>query len=178
MIDITKAKKEASEVYKNLKPLVVGVVEKHSKEIDSIVAEIRRKSEDNIMSLSNMDLQKYMLALSTASFDFTIDKDLSLLMQDCAILLAKEAEADSFNTTAGTAAVRSNQSIIDAMPQKTVSIIQTAVANAMKSKLDEAHRMISVLQNILISRNAENKLRGAAEKDERNDLRTDSIPED
>ena len=39
-------------------------------------------------------------------------------------------------------------------------MLQNAVANNLKSKLDEAHRIINVLSNVLISKNAENKLKG------------------
>ena len=44
----------------------------------------------------------------------------------------------------------------------------------MKSKLDETHRMINVLSNILISKNAENKLKGVI--DNGGNLSDNSVP--
>ena len=44
--------------------------------------------------------------------------------------------------------------------------ITDAIANQMKTKIDEAHRMINVLQNILISRSADSKLKGATGYDD------------
>ena len=54
-------------------------------------------------------------------------------------------------------------------------MIQNAIANCMKSKLDEAHRIVNVLSNVLISKNAENKLKGV--RDDEGYTRSDSISE-
>ena len=176
--DLNNAKKKVNQVYKDLKPIVVDVVAKLTKEVQSIIDEIKSKTRDNIGAMSNTDIHSYMLRLGIEAFYLEHDKDLSVLMQECAILLSKEAQAESFNCTAGTQGARNNQAMIESMPNQAVATVQTAVANCMKGKLDEVHRLISILQNILISRNAENKLRGAAEKDENSNLRTDSISKD
>lgn len=158
-IDIKSAKKEVQEVYAYLKPMVKDVVSKHSKEIDNIIDKVKK----NATTMDNRELQNYMLQLQIEAYYFAEGKDLSVLMQECALAVSKEKQADIFNSTAGTQAVRSNQAIIESMDKQTVVLIQNAVANSMKSKLDETHRMISVLSNILISRNAENKLKGATD---------------
>ena len=44
------------------------------------------------------------------------------------------------------------------MDKQTVTMIQNAIANCMKSKLDEAHRVVNTLNSILISRAAAAKL--------------------
>ena len=54
-------------------------------------------------------------------------------------------------------------------------MLQSAVANCMKSKLDETHRMINTLSGVLISRNAENKLKGAGGNGQ--DLHDNSVPD-
>jgi hypothetical protein len=62
------------------------------------------------------------------------------------------------------------------MDKQVVVMLQNAVANCMKSKLDEAHRMVNVLSNVLISKNAENKLKGV--KDDESNLYRDGVSED
>lgn len=172
MIEINEAKKQVSETYNLLKPIVKETVAKNSKEIDLIIDKIKK----NLTTLTNKELQDYMLQLSIETYYFAERKDMSILMQECAIALAKGAQAEIFNSTVGTQAVRGNQSIVDSMDKQTVTMIQNAIANCMKSKLDEAHRVVNVLSNVLISKNAENKLKGV--RDDESNLRRDSIPED
>jgi len=172
MVNINNAKAEVSETYKSLQPIVKEIVGKHAKEIDAIIDKIRK----NLTNLSNKELQDYMLQLSIETYYFAQSKDLSILMQECAIAVSKGAQADIFNSTVGTQSVRSNQAIIDSMDKQVVVMLQNAVANCMKSKLDEAHRMVNVLSNVLISKNAENKLKGV--KDDESNLYRDGVSED
>lgn len=171
-MNIENAKQEVAEVYKSLQPIVKEVVSKQSKEIDFIIDKIKK----NLTTMTNKELQDYMLQLSIETYYFSQIKDLSVLKQECAIAVSKGAQADIFNKTVGTQVVRSNQAVIDSMDKQVVSMLQSAVANCMKSKLDEAHRMVNVLSNVLISKNAENKLKGV--KDAGGDLYGDSVPED
>ena len=171
-MDITDAKKEAQEIYKSLRPIIKETVGKHSKEIDSIIAKIKK----NLTTLTNKELQDYMLQLSIETYYFAENKDLSVLMQECALAISKEAQANIFNSTAGTQAVRNNQAIINSIDKQVVVMLQNAVANCMKSKLDEAHRMVNVLSSVLISRNAENKLKGVNNNGD--NLSSDGIPKD
>lgn len=170
-MDINAAKKQVKETYDLLRPIVKETVAKNTKEIDSLISKIKA----NLTTLTNKELQDYMLQLSIETYYFAERKDMSLLMQECAIAMSKGAQADIFNSTVGTQAVRSNQAIIDSMDKQTVAMIQGAIANCMKSKLDEAHRMVNVLSNVLISKNAENKLKGV--RDDESNLCRDSVSE-
>lgn len=175
MVDFNKvnsAKKEVSEIYNSLKPIVKETVDRNTKEIDAIIDKIKK----NLTTLTNKELQDYMLQLSIELYYFSERKDMSLLMQECAIAVSKGAQADIFNGTAGTQAVRSNQAVIESMDKQVVAMIQSAVANSMKSKLDEAHRIVNILSNVLISKNAENKLKGVREDGE--NLYRDGVSED
>ena len=62
------------------------------------------------------------------------------------------------------------------MDKQVVVMIQSAVANGMKSKVDEAHRIVNILSNVLISKNAENKLKGVREDGD--NLYRNSVSED
>lgn len=170
-MEINEAKKQVSETYSLLKPIVKETVAKNSKEIDLIISKIKK----NLTTLTNKELQDYMLQLSIEAYYFAERKDMSVLMQECAIALTKSSQAEIFNSTVGTQAVRNSQSIVDSLDKQTVSMIQNAIANCMKSKLDEAHRIVNVLSNVLISKNAENKLKGV--RDDEGYTRSDGISE-
>ena len=160
-MEINEAKKQVSETYAMLKPIVKETVSKNTKELDSIVNKVKK----NLTTMTNKELQDYMLQLSIETYYFSERKDMSLLMQECAVALSKGTLADIYNRTTGTQAYRNNRAIVDSMDKQTVAIIQSAIANCMKSKLDEAHRIVSVLSSVLISKNAENKLKGVRDDD-------------
>ena len=93
MVDINKvneAKKEVSEIYNALKPIVKETVDRNTKDIDAIIAKIK----NNLTTLTNKELQDYMLQLSIELYYFSERKDMSLLMQECAIAVSKGAQAD------------------------------------------------------------------------------------
>jgi len=159
-MEIKEAKRQVSETYELVKPIVKETVAKNTKDLDNIIDKIKK----NLTTLTNKELQDYMLQLSIETYYFAERKDMSVLMQECAINLYKGAQAESYNRTEGTQAFRNNMSIVDSMDKQTVAMIQSAIANCMKSKLDEAHRIVNVLSNVLISKNAEAKLKGV--KDE------------
>lgn len=161
MIDIKEANQVLNETYKQLQPIVDSVVNKQAKDIDNIVCKIKK----NLSTMSNKELQDIILQLSVETYYFSHIKDMSILKQECALALMKESQACVFNGKAGTQAVKSNQATIETLDKQTVNILYNAVANNMKSKLDEAHRMVNVLSNVLISKNAEAKLKGAVRDD-------------
>lgn len=165
MINIDKAQKEVYDVYKQLSPMVDDVVAKHTKEVDAIFKNIK----DNLTTLTNKELQDYMVRLAAEAYDLTAIKDSSTLKQECALTLLKESQANIFNGTVGTQSARNNQSIIDTLDKQVVNILYNAITNRFKSKIDEVHRMISVLSNVLISKNAEAKLRGGITNDTHGD---------
>lgn len=151
--NIEQAKNEVESVFSDLSPIVLEIVNKYSRESDRLISKLSSAN-----SFTNAELREYILALSIESYMFGISKDASILKQECATTLLKEKQADIYNQTTGTQAVRQNQSIIDSIDQQVVSMLYSAVANSLKTKQDEIHRVVAALQGILISRNAEAKL--------------------
>jgi hypothetical protein len=162
MINIDNAHKEVNDTYKQLIPMVDEVVSKNSKEIDAIFNKIK----SNLTNLTNKELQDYMLQLTVEAYYLTNIKDSSTLKQECALTLLKSGQAEIYNGTVGTQSARSNQAIIDTLDKQVVNVLYNAITNRFKSKLDEIHRMINVLSNVLISKNAEAKLRGGVKEDD------------
>lgn len=160
-MEIENAKRELEELYGNLTPIIKEVVDKYSKDLDKMFHKLT-----NATNFTNDEIREAMLSLSVESYMFGMNKDLSVLKQDCAVTLMKEKQAQSYNSATGTQAIRNNQAIIDTTDKQVVNLIYSGVANMMKTKLDESHRMINVLNSILISRNAEAKIVGGKTENE------------
>ena len=106
-MEIEQAKKEVNELFKDLAPIVQEIVDKYSIELDKIISKLSRAE-----TLTNEELRSNMLALSIESYMFGMSKDASILKQECATTLMKEAQAKAYNNVDGTQAVRTNQSLI------------------------------------------------------------------
>lgn len=147
-------KQATDEMYKDLVEIADNIVNSASKSIDDIM----RKLQHGLDALSNKDLNDYMLQLSIEAYYFGTKKDHALLKQACADALYKEGFAKSFSSATGTQGSKQNQALMDEVDKQTVKILYDATSNLMKTKLDETHRMVNVLNSALISRNAEAKL--------------------
>lgn len=152
-MDITTAKSDVQSMFDSLAPIVLEVAGKYSKEADKLIDKLV-----NANSFTNEELREAILQLSIEAYMFSMSKDASILKQDCATTLLKESQAKLYNATQGTQVVRQNQSIVDSVDKQVVNMLYSAVANMMKTKLDEIHRLLNTLNSILISRNAEAKL--------------------
>lgn len=168
-MDIKAAQNDVRNMYKDLKPIVDDVVVKHSSSIDMII----KKIKDNLNNLTNKEIREYIMQLSIEAYYFAQDKDMSLLMQECSTAILKVKNADEFNAATGTQSSKSNEAIINSQPQMVTNMVYSAISNRMKSKLDETHRVINMLSSILISNNAEAKLKGVERE---NDLYSNSDP--
>lgn len=153
MDDFNVADKNVNDVYKDIGKIAKKLVDEKSKAIDDLI-----KTLSNVESLSDEEIRKYMLKISLESYSFSEIKEHSVMKQDCAAALMKETQANIFNSETGTAEVRRNKSITDSNAQITVNILYNSIANLMKTKLDEAHRVVNTLNSILISRAAAAKL--------------------
>lgn len=150
---IENAKREVNDLFKDISPMVLEITDRYSKELDSLINKIA-----DAKTLTNDELRDYILRLSIESYMFGMSKEASILKQECAETLMKEKVAQEFNLSSGSVAVRNNISTINTTDKQVVNLLYGAVANMMKTKLDEAHRLINALNSILISRNAEAKL--------------------
>jgi len=162
-IDTTEANKLLKEAYAEFAPLIKETVEKHSRNIDNVIKKIDRDAEN---TMTNKEIRQIMLELQIEVYTFAPVKDLATFRQDLAKTLSNEAQANAYNETLGTQEYRRNQAILNTVDKQAVKLLYDAIANQMKTKIDEAHRMINVLQNILISRSADAKLKGATGYDD------------
>jgi hypothetical protein len=171
MIDYKDANNELKEVYANLSPIVSDIVSKHTKNIDNAIGKLNKNSAETI---TTQELLNLILELQIEEFYFSTTKDMAVLKQECAVALEKTSQAEIYNSTEGTQTYRQNKAINSTVDKDIVRILYTTVANALKTKYEETHRMIGTLNSILISRNvkAKSSIQGASTdyEDTRNNI--------
>ena len=152
--EFKNAQKIADNVYKEIVQIADDIVNKASRPIDEIMHKLKHGFED----LTTRQLNDFMLQLSIEAYYFGSKKDHAQLKQVCADALYKEGFAKSYSTAQGTQLNRQNQATMDSTDRQAVKMLYECTSNLMKTKLDETHRMINVLNSAIISRNAEAKL--------------------
>lgn len=121
--------------------------------IDQLVNDISL----NINSMSIDQLRNYMLQLQLKAYSISEIKEKAALKAEIADSLQKEKFAINFTTTDGTAGNKTNSAQI-AVSQEIVSkTLYELVANLLKTKVDQLHRLVAVLTSTLMSRMSEAK---------------------
>lgn len=139
--------------YSELEAMADDIVRRYSTTTDDII-----KSMESIESMSNDDIRLKMTKLALSTYSLSEAKEHASLKSECADTIEKESRAKEFNGAEGTVAVKENISFLNSSNEVIVNVLYESVANLLKVKCDEAHRVVDVLKNILISRNAEAKL--------------------
>lgn len=140
--------------YAELVAIANDIVNPCLKEIDKIMKE----AYDNIHELSNDDIRHMIIALSLKSYAFSSIKEKSSLKAECAEALRKEAYAIEYNKAEGAVAARDNNATIEISNEILTECVYNLVADMLKTKLDECHRVVDSLKTVLMSRMAEAKL--------------------
>lgn len=122
--------------------------------INNLVSEIREAGA----GISAEALRDYMVRLQLRSYEISDIKEKSALKAECAEALRKEKYARTFNAAEGTAGIRDNTAFLASSEEIIVEALYNLVASLLKTKLDEIHRLVAVLQSNLMSKMQEAKL--------------------
>ena len=153
-VAVSKALENISVVYDDLIEVANDIFRKTTKELDQITA----SAYNDIENLSNDAIRDLMLRLSLRSYTFSEIKEKSAFKATLGEVMRKEIYAKNFNQSEGTVAVRENTAIIETSAEIIAEEIYSLVANMLKTKLDETHRIVDTLKSVLMSRMQEAKL--------------------
>lgn len=154
---IENANKDVHEIYTQLYEAVKEVTKELTKPLDDIVAELSK----GISLFSNTELWDFQLRLGIEAYKLGNIKEQSSLKEACAEALYKEGLAKSYSEAVGAAETKKQASILASIEKQAVSMLYSSISGILKTKLDEAHRLVNIIQNIQISRAAEAKLTGS-----------------
>ena len=152
--NLAEALENTNTTYQSLVDIANGIVDKCIKDITPIVSNISK----NIHNISNDQIREYMLALSLKAYTLAEIKEKASMKADVSEIIRKEAYATEFNGNDGTVAMRENLAQINTADEILSQTVNEVVADILKVKLDEIHRMIDTLKTVLMSRLSEAKL--------------------
>lgn len=156
-VKIDQANNAVNEVYFQLSDAVKETVSELVKPLDEIVKELSK----GINLFSNSELWDFQLRLGIEAYKLANVKEQSSLKEACAEALYKEGLAKAYAEAIGAAETKKQASILASIEKQAVSMLYTSISSLLKTKLDEAHRLVNIIQNIQISRAAEAKLNGS-----------------
>ena len=136
--------------------------------VNELVAEV--SSKVNAMSVDQ--IRDFILRLQLKAFEISEIKEKSALKAELAEALQKEKYAVEFNGADGTAAVKSNIATIAASAEVASEALYNLIANLLKAKLDQLHRLVDALKSILMSRMQEAKFMNLGSSDEDDSFKT------
>ena len=156
-IKIDQANNDVNEIYFQLSDAAKETIGEIVKPIDDIVKELSK----GINLFSNTELWDFQLRLGIESYKLANIKEQSSLKEACAEALYKEGLAKSYAEATGAAETKKQASSLASIEKQAVSMLYSSISGILKAKLDEAHRLVNIIQNIQISRAAEAKLNGS-----------------
>ena len=156
-VKIDQVNNDVNEIYFQLSDAAKETIGEIVKPIDNIVKELSK----GINLFSNTELWDFQLRLGIESYKLANIKEQSSLKEACAEALYKESLAKSYAEATGAAETKKQASILASIEKQAVSMLYTSISGILKAKLDEAHRLVNIIQNIQISRAAEAKLNGS-----------------
>ena len=110
-----------------------------------------------INALSIEQIRDYILQLQLKAFEISETKEKAALKAELAEALQKEKFAVSFNKLEGSAAVKEKLALVEAAPETVSEALYNLVANLLKTKLDQLHRLVDALKSVLVSRMQETR---------------------
>jgi hypothetical protein len=152
--DVRKALTAIDCTYDDLVEVANEIFNTTTKEVDGMMTD----AYNDIEKMSNDAIRDLMLRLSLKSYTFSEIKEKSTFKATMGEILRKEAYAKNFNMIEGTVAVRETNATIQTSGEIIAEEIYTLVANMLKTKLDEIHRVVNTLQTVLMTRIQEAKL--------------------
>ena len=113
---------------------------------------------EDINSLSIDNLKNYEWSLQHKAYQLSEVKEKSLMKAQIAETLRKEKYATQFNEAQGTAAVKENLALIGSSEETVVEVLYDYISSQLKTKVDQLHRIVDVIKNILMTRMQEAKM--------------------
>ena len=121
--------------------------------INRIIASVN--ATVNAMSIDQ--IRDYILQIQLKAFEISEIKEKAALKAELAETLQKEKFAISFNGLEGSAAAKDKLALVETSAEIVTEALYNLIANLLKTKLDQLHRLVDALKSILMSRMQETK---------------------
>lgn len=147
--------------YAELIPIANDMLQSIVSSANSIIDELNAK----VNNLSVDQIRDFILRLQLKAYEISEIKEKAIMKSTLAEALQKEHFAVRFNGFDGSAAVKERLALVATSEEIVIDALYTLIANLLKNKVDQIHRMVDSLKSILMSRMQEAKFMnlGAAE---------------
>lgn len=152
--DLSEALDLVEGTYSELVKIANNILDDIFSPINNIVDEIRNEGAGAPVE----SIRSYLLRVQLKAYEISDVKEKSALKAECSEAIRKESYARAFNEAQGTAGTKDNTAFLSSSENLLVEEVYNLVANLLKTKLDELHRLVAVLQSILMSKMQEAKL--------------------
>ena len=152
--------KKLEEALMNVETSYHDVVEIANDIINPIISSVNdlvNEVSNKVNNLSIDQIRDFILRLQLKAFEIAEIKEKSAMKAELAEAIQKEKYAVEFNAADGTAAAKTNIATVNMSGEVVSEVLYNLVANLLKTKLDQLHRLVSALSSILTSRMQEAK---------------------
>jgi len=139
--------------YGDLVEIANNMLEPLFKPINELVSKLNA----TIHTLTIDQIRDYILDLQLKAFSISEIKEKAALKAELADAIQKERFAVSFNGLEGSAAVKDKLALVATSAETVAETLYNLVANLLKTKLDQCHRLVDAMKSILMSRMQETK---------------------
>jgi len=139
--------------YKDLVEISNDMLASMFEPINNLVGVINSR----INSLTTDQIRDYILQLQLKAFEISETKEKAALKAELAEAIQKEQFAINFNGIDGSAAVKDKLALVATSAETVAETLYNLIANLLKTKLDQLHRLVDALKSILMSRMQETK---------------------
>ena len=139
--------------YGELVNIANGMLDPLFEPINAVISRVN--ASVNAMSIDQ--IRDYILTIQLKAFEISEIKEKAALKAELAETLQKEKFAISFNGLEGSAAVKDKLALVETSAEIVSEALYNLVANLLKTKLDQLHRLVDALKSILMSRMQETK---------------------
>jgi hypothetical protein len=139
--------------YGELVEIANGMLDPMFEPINAVISRVN--ASVNAMSIDQ--IRDYILTLQLKAFEISEIKEKAALKAELAETLQKERFAVSFNSFEGSAAAKDKLALVETSSEIVSEALYNLVANLLKTKVDQLHRLVDALKSILMSRMQETK---------------------
>ena len=131
---------------------VNGIVDKHTKELTSIIHKIRSLLRDDTDVLTDQEIEDILLQLPMILYDITDDQEIVGLQSDLASQIYKEAYNEAYKQARGTVGDKTSVAELQTMVQKLDDRIYDRAYKTIKQKINLAIETLNSVKKVRDSR--------------------------
>ena len=150
---LSAALSEVETTYGELVEIANGILNPVFTPINEQVDQLRK----NINSLTTDQLRTGILQMQLRAYEISELKEKAAMKAELADAIQKEKFAINFNGIDGSAEVKDKLALVATSAETASEVMYNLLANMLKTKLDQLHRLVDSMKSILMSRMQETK---------------------